>query len=226
MQLLSTRKLDSIQEKIINQFLLNNYFSKLNQTAKLNYDAELQKLGVDLQTQNKNGNIVNFDIKAQASPKYINMPTSTFILELSSLTKYKEPYIGWFLNKELITDYYVFAWIHSAKVNAQGYIDSEADIEKVEVMVVHRQSLYDYIMSLTNSKSLEDVAASMRENNITRCELVKGIHFSHSAHLFEKPVCLVVKKHILKKFTLGKAYHCMVTPTKITPLSRCYSPSN
>ena len=81
----SMRKQDTKQEKIINSFLYDNFFTKVNKTSCLIEDKELQIAGVDLQMKNKKDNIVNIDIKAQSSSRYINNPRPTFVLELSSL---------------------------------------------------------------------------------------------------------------------------------------------
>lgn len=215
-ELVSNRKTDSKQEKLFNQFLFDYFFSKINKTSKLIYDRELQIAGVDLQFNGvKTGNLLNVDIKAQSSKKYLNAPRPTFLLELSSINRYGEDFVGWFLNPDLITDYYAFMWIPKAKVNPNGGINSPDDIEEAEVMLVSKHMIKDYISNLLSKKGyndLQSVIYDMRNNEIERIPLDKGINFSHTPTLYEKPVNIVVHKNILKKFSIA---HYIVTKEKL-----------
>lgn len=215
-ELVSNRKTDSKQEKLFNQFLFDYFFSKINKTSKLIYDRELQIAGVDLQFNGaKTGNLLNVDIKAQSSKKYLNAPRPTFLLELSSINRYGEDFVGWFLNPDLITDYYAFMWIPKAKVNADGGINSPDDIEEAEVMLVSKKKIKTYISELLKRKGYDDLQSvidDMRINEIERIPLEKGINFSHTPTLYEKPVNIVVHKNILKKFSIA---HYIVTKETI-----------
>lgn len=215
-ELVSNRKTDSKQEKLFNQFLFDYFFSKINKTSKLIYDRELQIAGVDLQFNGaKTGNLLNVDIKAQSSKKYLNAPRPTFLLELSSINRYGEDFVGWFLNPDLITDYYAFMWIPKAKVNADGGINSPDDIEKAEVMLVSKKKIKIYISELLKRKgydNLQSVVDDMRTNEIERIPLEKGINFSHTPTLYEKPVNIVVHKNILKRFSIA---HYIVTKENV-----------
>lgn len=208
----SNRKHDDSQEQIINNFLIDNYFRKINPTARLIYDSDLQTHGVDVQLENNNGNTVNIDVKAQSSAKYINDPRPTFVLELSSYNRYgTKTFVGWFLNEEMITDYYTFVWIHSATVNEKGRIECVDDIHRLEVMTVSKSKLKEYITSLLAETDVNTIIDEMRANEETRRDIINGIHFSHSPHLPEKPVNIVVHKRILEKFSIGKTGRYFVT---------------
>lgn len=208
----SNRKYDDSQEQIISNFLIDNYFRKINSTARLIYDDYLQKHGVDVQLENNDGNTINIDVKAQSSAKYINDPRPTFVLELSSYNRYgTKTFVGWFLNEKMITDYYTFVWIHSATVNEKGLIESVDDIHRLEVMTVSKSKLKDYITSILVGTDVNAIIDEMRANKETRRDIVNGIHFSHSPHLPEKPVNIVVHKRILEKFSIGKTGRYFVT---------------
>ena len=204
----SMRKQDTKQEKIINSFLYDNFFTKVNKTSCLIEDKELQIAGVDLQMKNKKDNIVNIDIKAQSSSRYINNPRPTFVLELSSLNCYQQPTVGWFLNTSLVTDYYSFVWINDAVVDENNRIASPDNINEVEIMTVSRKHLKEYMSKLLGDCDVDDVIEDMRNTGDTKRPLAKGVSFSHTPSLFEKPVNLVVHKNILKKFAIS---HCRVT---------------
>lgn len=185
----------------------------MNSTARLVDDVDLQVAGVDVQQENKKGETVNIDIKAQSSAKYINNPRPTFVLELSFLNKYEEPFVGWFLNPDLITDYYTFVWIHDADVDENGRIRTKDDIHKVEVMTVAKERLKAYVMARLNGDDLDSIINYMRDTEETHRRIVRGLHFSHTPTLYEKPVNLVAHKDVLKKFAV---VHRMVTKDGMT----------
>ena len=208
----SNRKHDDNQERIINEFLFDNFFKKVNSSAKLIFDYDLQTHGVDVQMNSKSGKTVNIDIKTQSSAKYINDPRPTFILELSSFDRYGiKPFVGWFLSEESITDFYTFVWIHSATVNEKFRITSVDDIHKVEVLTVSKQKLKEYVTSVLKDTDIDTIINEMRDNEETRRNIINGMHFSHSPQLPEKPVNIVVHKRILKMFSKGDIGHCYVT---------------
>ena len=213
MQPQSTRRFDSKQEYIINSFLNQFYFKKVNPSTKIVKDTELQIAGVDFRQKNKFGQIINIDVKAQSSARYINNPQPTYILELSSLNKYDEPFIGWFLNEELITDYYCFVWIPEADTDHDGRLKNMYDIKKAEVMTVSKAKLHEYIMPLLRAVDLDRTIRLMRDTELTRKPLTSELHFSHTPNLREKPVNLVAKKSLLKKFAVE---HCVVTQEGIS----------
>lgn len=217
MELKSMRKEDSQQEAILNDFLLENFFQKMNPSARLVSDKETQIAGADIQQDTRDGKTVNIDIKAQSSAKYINNPRPTFVLELSSLSKWNEPFIGWFLNPDLITDYYTFVWVLEADVDEKGHIHDKSDVHKVEVMTVHKARLKEYIMSLLDEDELDSTIRYMRDAEETYQPLTRGVHFSHTPTLWEKPVNLVVHKNVLKQFAVS---HRIVTPDGMTVIGK------
>ena len=210
------RKNDEKQEKIINSYLLEKYFCKIMPNAELVFDTDLQVAGADVSVELSNGRTTYFDIKAQSSAKYINDPRPTFCLEVSSLNRYGEEFEGWFINDELITDYYTFVWIHEAKTNSQNRIVSPNDIYKLEVMTVSKKKLKKYILAQLGNTDIDKVVRIMRDGGKRRLDISDGIHFSHSPQLHEKPVNIIVKKSVLKKFALKKFGHCYVFPNKIS----------
>ena len=215
----SNRKHDMTQEKIINRFLLEKFFLKINKSSKLIDDRNLQIAGVDLQLDsNKLLKTLNIDIKAQSSAKYINSPRPTFLLELSSINKYGEDFIGWFLNPKIITDYYAFVWMHEVDTNDPTELFGYPQIKKVEIMLVSREKIKEYVLGLLHKNGYDDVSPivnQMRDTETTRIPLVDGIHFSHTPTLYEKPVNLVVHKRILKKFA---SLHYYVYQDKIVKI--------
>ena len=199
MVLQSNRKSDTRQESVITQFLENRFFSKYGKPYEIVRDKERQVKGIDVILNGK-----NIDIKAQSSKRYINNPTDTFLLEISFLNKNGEEMVGWFLNNDLLTDYYAFVWIIDATVNESGGITIAEDIHKAEMMFVDKRKLQDYIATKYDASSLLQEADRARVVGERVSEvLMDGIKFSHTPTLFEKPCNLVVKKSLLNKFSVG-----------------------
>lgn len=214
------RKNDEKQEKIINSYLLENYFHRIAPSAELIFDRSLQVAGADVSITLDNGTKKYFDIKAQSSARYINDPRPTFCLEISALSRYgSNEFDGWFIDDSLITDYYTFVWIHNAKTNENKQIISPNDIYKLEVMTVSKQKLKKYILSQLGKLDLRQVADGMRKSGKRKIAIADGIHFSHSPQLPEKPVNIIVKKSVLRKFALKDFGHCYVFPNKISKLT-------
>ena len=210
------RNKDENQEQLINEFLLQHYFSKVFSNAKLITDTEMQNAGVDVTCNSPLAHNMKIDVKAQSSAKYINDPRPTFSLEVTTLNRYGTDEItGWFFNSQCITEYYTFVWIHRANIDKQKRIRSVDDIENVEVLTVDAHELQDYIDDVLEDYHVDDiysVSQDMRWREKTRIDICKDIHYSHSPHLVEKPVNLVVHKRLLKTFAIpGKYAHCIVT---------------
>ena len=214
-QLVSKRVKDSKQEKIINDFANQYFFSKVCRNSSLNNLRSTQLVGVDVVADG-----VNYDLKAQASPRYLNNPRDTFIVEISFIDKEGDRVDGWFINEEIITDTYGFIWIPQTKTGADGYIQSVNDIDKIEIMLVDRKNLHDGIVSILGNTSFMDIENELLDreayDNADRpCIYRNGIKFVLSNDLAEAPICAVLKKDFLKKYAKG---HYIVTKEKISEI--------
>lgn len=209
----TNRKFDSSQEKIVNYFAHEYFFKKLDENSSMVEDVDMQVHGSDEVFNGK-----NVDLKAQSSKRYLNAPADTFILEVSFLDRRGKEHIGWFLNNESITDYYAFIWIPKVKVNDDGVITSPTDIEEMEILMVDKHDIRNFIQSKVSDNELLNIADDMRYYEDRRADLpeqVYGLHISHTPTLFEKPVVLVAKKWLLEKFSVG---HYLVTKNSIKSL--------
>ena len=79
------------------QSFFNGYTVKTNKTD--------QKRGVDVVAE-YNSEQINIDVKSQLD--YLNDPLETFVLEIFSETNTESNNVGWFINKNLDTHYYMF----------------------------------------------------------------------------------------------------------------------
>lgn len=202
---------DMKQEKVVTEFVYRYFFRKVFKNVEVCNDWERQQRGIDIIADG-----IRTDLKAQSSPRYINNPTKTFILELSFLNSLREEYIGWFLDSKMQTDAYAFIWIPNADCIG-GRIPGIALIKEVEIMLVDKHKMKEYINSEYSDESLLEISKYMRQHGERRLSSkLNGLHFSHTPTLFEQPSNIVAQKEFLKQFAIK---HCMVTPTTITDIT-------
>lgn len=187
---------DEKKESFVNRVLLSTFFLKIDPKAKLIYDVHRQCAGTDAEFLGQ-----NVDIKAQTS--YINHPTNTFALEISTNNRSGCEMVGWFLNPTLETDAYAFVWIPNATMNGNEI----KYINEMEVMVVDKKRLMDYVNTFHANDELMQIADEMRTMHSARYPITNGMHLTLSESLAETPVNLVVNKSILKRFA---TYHRIV----------------
>jgi hypothetical protein len=213
----SNRIIDMQQEQIITSFLKKYLFAQLFPSAEFVEDTERQIKGIDV-VLHENGCHENLDIKAQASSRYISQPVPTFVQELLFTNKAKQETVGWFL-KELETDTYVYVWLHAANTNTSGLLETPEDVIEAEVMFVDKIPLIAYLESKGYTADiLTQRARHLRKIGLYRQDSVlpekndSEMWLSYSADLAEKPVNLVIKKCVLKRFS---THHLRVTKTDI-----------
>ena len=212
----STRKKDKVSEKEIENFLMRFFYRKLFHKYENVSDTDLQLAGIDIIADG-----MKIDNKAMSDPKYINNPRNTFILELwvHSETRHCE-YLGWFLNPDIETTHYLFVWIPDASVCSGTYITDSRQINKLEVMLVDKKKLHEYVSSKYSDEELLKICKDMVARNIERKDMwnFKTEHLRYppcirfSNHLQEQPCNLVMPKSELKKFAVK---HCFVTAKAI-----------
>ena len=194
----SLRAADTKQEAIINSYVVNAYFTPNYKSVEYVDDANRQCKGIDVIVDD-----MKIDLKAQSSARYINNPTDTFILEVSFLDRNKNEYCGWFLDDSLKTTHYGFVWIRDADVDENIRINKESDIHNIELMLVDKKALHDYILSKVTKEKLLSLAQDMRRTDTRTTWVDSEIKLSCNNVLYEKPVTIVVKKWLLKKFSVG-----------------------
>lgn len=206
----SQRSIDEQQERIINQYLIKYFYKPTYAIVEDICDKSRQQKGIDIIADD-----LIIDNKAQSSKRFLNNPTNTFILEISTFNRLGNEMAGWFVNNELLTNYYAFIWIPKAKVNNAGYLTSYKDIEQIEIMIVDRKALHAAINEIWSDIKLHNFAENLRKQGISRSDPAAFKHIGHftcSTQLREMPVNLVVKKDFYKQFAIK---HCYVTPQAI-----------
>ena len=153
---------DKKKEKLMNEFMLAHYYSKLSNLdgtsiqVEIIGDKEMQKQGVDVvYTRDSRKYIV--DEKAQID--YITNPIPTFALEILNSASGK---VGWFINDELKTEYYMFIWPKAEQRNIQkiddikyadyALVEKKRLVDEVEAMQITSDKLLAYARSLAEEK--------------------------------------------------------------------------
>ena len=206
-----TLRVDDLKtEQKVTDFL-DDHFLKNGIGNGWNYevirDLKRQVTGIDIQVKRKSsGEMLNYDVKTQSSKKYINNPTPTFAMEIMFTNKALQRSIGWFINPELQTDYYMLSWIHEACVNRNGMIDTKDDIKRLEMWIVNKRALKEYVNNKLHlsDEYLISQADEMRSKGITEKRLRGGVKLYYSSFLAEQPVNLVISKNVLSDFAVNK----------------------
>ena len=212
----STRRYDKQSEEAMNEFLSRFFYPKIFKNFRFETSKEQQILGVDTVADG-----LLIDNKAMSSPRFVNNPANTFILELLVHSERRGEYLGWFINPDIITTHYLFIWIPEANVSKGQYITDSKQIQKIEVMLVDRAKLHQVINAKCTDDRLLQVARDMVAKNSPDREIpefgyYKCPHFRYSTQLNEKPVNLVTPKDWLKQAAVK---HCFVTSKEITDIA-------
>lgn len=208
----NNRKFDHVSERAIDEFLIRFFYKKSFNKIQPVLDKATQLKGIDIIADG-----LKIDNKAMSDPQYLNNPANSFVLEICSFAQ-GQYQLGWFLHPDLETTHYLFVWLHEVQVQPGAYITNSKQIQRMEVMLVNKEKIHQYINTYHSDQELKDTAKLMVLKKMDRKYTANfglkkpTIHFAHSIHKAEGPVTLVVPKHILK---LSADKHCMVTPQSI-----------
>lgn len=211
----SNYSLDTKGEKLVNKFLLKNYYPRLKSSGDLlDYESissntDLQKRGVDMILTDGEGNLLNYDLKAAVA--YINRQMPTFAFEINTIGEANGRRLlrtGWLVDDTLETNVYsVINVFGLPKKDSEGNLllgygylrqASSEDICRVEIINIEKSRLREYLDSKgLTAEVLMSYANVMRKNGIQKKELIPGVKLCLSLHLREQPCCAVISKNIL-----------------------------
>lgn len=216
----STFELDLRKENdIMSEYMRLNYYAKLlndDGSRVTDYkritDIEEQKKGIDV-IYTQNGTTFRVDEKAQMDYIYSEKPLPTFSLEILNGSSNA---MGWFVNDELKTEYYMFIWPHAdgkpLSVDRIEYayyvlINKKKLRNEVEIRFKKDKSqLLEYARRMTKGKMGEEVRDKSGECIGFR---YKQDGFDDDGYLYytlskaERPVNLVVRRCWLEKISVA-----------------------
>ena len=164
-------------------------------------DRDSQLRGSDIILSVPSLNLDNIVVDEKGMTQYLTRPLPTFALELSFLTFGKEV-IGWFVDDDKATEYYMCIWPKANK----GWNVTMNDFTEVEYMLVSKKALRDFFARKGYTKE-----ALIRKSDQIRREGVDGpidkvadndYWFFYTTKLVEKPINIVVRKSIYKQLAV------------------------
>lgn len=169
----SKRQVDTKREKIVTEALIGMLKDNISDIdVKINDDKKLQLRGVDLKIKSESifGDGTYHAVDCKAATDYIvevgEKGLPTFAMELGSTQK-EEFRIGWAISDSdefySDTEYYVFQWIFLHQGSFP--LCSPEDIAKIEVKVVSKKDLKEFIESV--SEKVEPKAELRNPINLT-----------------------------------------------------------
>ena len=207
----SSFQFDLERENVMAEFMGFNYYAKLynDDGSRIEYkritEPEEQKAGVDVEYI-RNGLKYIIDEKAQMDYIYNTEPLPTFALELLNSSSGA---LGWFINTQLKTQYYMFIWPHAERKpltvdNIEYAYFTLINKEKLKIEVEKRfrknsNDLLEYAKRLSQLR-LEGVEAVNGYNGNRIGYKYKKNGFDNCGYLYytlskrERPVNLVVKR--------------------------------
>ena len=188
---MSVREYDEHCEKVMCDFLDENFYSKIDYTFfERVQDRERQIKGIDT-IMNINGK--EYKIDEKAAIRYTN-GLKTFALELSFLDRGGNVRHGWLIDEKKINDYFVFVWINKIEGT---HINDITSLKDIDVALVSKEKILIYLETLgwdvdkllVKDEKIRDGVdkkfGNIREN---------GCKFSYSDRLFEKPINILLPK--------------------------------
>lgn len=188
---------DKRKEELFGVWLDAHFYTTLvgkYKSITRNTDAALQKKGVDVIIETKEGEIVYIDEKATL--QYINKRIPTFAFEIKNTTSGAQ---GWLFNPEYITDYYLLAWPNAVDEN----IPSAESFTDTEIMSIKRQRVIQLLANhgITENKISELIEHyKSRLSKTNKFEISPGITLNFNLFLAERPINVVIKKDLLMKY--------------------------
>ena len=218
---------DTKASEIISNFLDNTLYDTLVKTGKIRkyervFDKKRQFEGVDVIFYLNNGHELAIDEKYAV--QYINCNLHTFAMELSTRTKDKSHFLqlGWFLNDELSTDYYILVWPCTFDGNTRDKNEIDAlrtdELTCIDVALVSKDAIRTNLYNKGYSKDvLMKIDNYFRENDMRKkrteypdyafyyCEKAKTS--SGEDYMSEEPMSILIpKKEIMELATRTGAF--------------------
>lgn len=179
----SRYEIDRRNEAKMNQFMRLHYYSRLKNADGTKVQCEFisdkarQTQGIDV-IYSRNDRKYVVDEKAQIDYIYEG-PLNTFVLELLNGSSGR---VGWFINDELKTEYYMFIWPHADIQYTDKQLRNVNDIEYARYALVERTRLKKKIESqYPSADRLMDYAMRLLGGTL------EGAYEKNNRRYFKKP---------------------------------------
>lgn len=188
------RKSDENGEKEVGLYLDEKFYQIYTNDFKRIIDKESQIIGVDTTFVINDKSIV---CDEKVALNYINRPLNTFSMELMFTNRAGNRNVGWFIDKDKITTYYLLCYITKCDVDK---FPKKCDIKEMEIILVSRNSLLEFLnRSGLGYDELLNKALNIYNGNDSYFGNIylNGYKFSKSEKFVESPVNILISKDIL-----------------------------
>lgn len=226
----SNRTTDMKAEKVLGVFLDRYFYSWLAREnsglkCKRQYNVTSQLNGVDVIIQ-KGEKVLKVDEKAAIYHSNTMIPT--FAFEVNSIQNDNGyPILGWFLNDNLQTNYYLIIWTNvKCELNKEIglWVRKElTELKSTDFSIIEAYLIRKSVLRAFLARDGWNKAAILRRAELirkTKCSQKidvghKEFYFYYSEHLAEKPINIVIKKSTLYKLS-DRAY--LISQTGVAEL--------
>lgn len=189
------RREDEKCSEIVSAFLDKNFYNKCDFFERV-FDKERQISGIDVIFEKNNEKYI---CDEKSAIRYVNRFLKTYSMELSFINRKNELNLGWLLDESKINNSFAFIYIDKAKHDS---IQSENDIEQVEIIIVKKNKILNYLNNLgLDKKKLIEFSIFLRNNEKCNFLIENGLKIICSKKLFEKPVNILIPRLILRQLS-------------------------
>ena len=217
----SKRKLDTLIEHNIANFLDENFWSKLHPFKFIRQtEKKYQFQGIDVTLISKTNLSVHFDEKSKIY-NCLNSILQYPSFEISFVNRAGVVQNGWFY-QNLSTDYYSFVGVYAVNGNNNiNCLSSSTAISACDLLWVKKQDVVDFVQQDIQLSDLYNDAKELRAESKSlgqskNRKYYKNFWITHSNRLFESPVNLVMQRNTLENFKNSK--HFYITKSEIKKL--------
>ena len=202
-------QIDAELIKFLNSHLYGDYIQMVHTTNKVE-----QVSGIDGYLTIKDLGIFSAPCDEKCSSHYVNNPLPTFLMETGTRDKNGEYRLGWFLQPNIKTEYYILMYPY-ANVNKNDngkwkyWEITEENITKIDFWIVKKSNIEKWFMNQGFNytdfvdKTLE-LQANYKQNS--SCDkpvkiyanYKKGFHMVASPFYVEHPInlCILIEKYV------------------------------
>ena len=214
------RKLDTLIEHNISNFLDENFYSKFPHGFIRQTQKKYQFAGIDVTLLTQNGLSVNFDEKAKVYG-VLNSILQFPSFEISFVNRANQIQKGWFC-QNLSTDYYSFIGVNTLNENNDiNCLSSSNNISACDMLWVKKSDVVDYVQKDIQLSQLWNDANKLRAESKSlgvakNRKYYKNFWITHSNRFSESPVNLVMPRNTLENFKGSR--HFYITKNELKKL--------
>ena len=197
------KRFEEMIGRFLDEYYYKSFFSEGKRVMARVTNKVFQKKGIDVAVTNLENKKVSY-VDEKCAAHYVNTKLDTFAFEII----YKDGNIGWLIDDNIVTDYYLLMWIRADEEKfppkehgANDYYKTVQfdDIKYVTGCIIEKKKLIGYLEAQGLDKnSLHKQATEMREKKMPKSYKC-GLKFTYSfSDIAEAPINVLIPKTILQ----------------------------